>query len=183
MKGQLLSGRGLESGRNIWTASGKSHPASRKPQTQPSQFGYVTTLDVNCFVGAGRATVSLYLPYQEPARTDALTSTDRVEGHPLMIIHHKTQVYKWEGKFYVTVFGQTTIRCKRWPFAYSQHKAGRCREWSNLLHKMAIALQLGHSTLESVSSSAMLWLSAPETWVALRSASHTSPQAHTTSFY
>lgn len=38
-KGQLLTGEELESGRNIWTASGKSHPASRKAQIQSSQFG------------------------------------------------------------------------------------------------------------------------------------------------
>lgn len=62
--------------------------------------------------------------------------TSRAEGQSLMklpfakVIHHNTH----KGKFYVTVLGQSMtnterLRCKRCPFAYSQHKLIRCREW------------------------------------------------------
>lgn len=45
-------------------------PSKQKTQTLYSQFGKLITLDVNCFVGARTASVSLYLPYYKPAMTD-----------------------------------------------------------------------------------------------------------------
>lgn len=121
--------------------------------------------------------------------TDALTSTDRLERHPLM----KLPVCQSNPSQNPTIQRREVlcnsvhpdhdkhrkrVRCKRFLFAYSHDKATSCRKRLKLFHKMVTALQLDHSALQSVSPSAMPRISAPETWAALRCPSHTSSSSY-----